>query len=338
MSRALGPGGLADRLAALSLAVTGLAVERSAVPVADYYDGTSRPTGIAVLTGAGARGRGECVAWTPREQDEFAAACQRLAYPAETTVGELSLLLADELDDPYHRAAVEGAAIDLALRQAGTNPFALARRPALPVAFCRSIGREPDPLTAIARVLERDPGARLKLDVPPDGWPPSTWEVLAAWGRVVVFDFKRECDLEQVRLAHRAVPDAWLEDPPVEAMTLDPHGDWRRRVSLDGYVFAAVDLDDPEVPPAAVNVKAPRVGGWLEALRCLEICRRRGWHAYMGGMFEADVGRAQARVLASLFTADAWNDLAPLSISAAQSPSSSQLLSVDDHMGFSARS
>ncbi|HET6360969.1 MAG TPA: hypothetical protein VFH11_02815 [Gemmatimonadota bacterium] len=333
MSRALGPGGLADRLGSLSLAVTGLAVERRTVPVAGYYDGAGRPTGIAVLAGAGARGRGECVAWTPREQDAFAAACSGLELPAEATIEELSVLLADELDDPYHRTAVEGAAIDLALRQAGTNLFALAHRPARPIAFCHSIGREADPLPAITDLLERDPGAQVKLDVPPDGWLPSTWEALAALRRIVVFDFKRESHLDQVRFAHQAVPDAWLEDPPAEAMTLDPRGDWRRRVSLDGYVFAAVDLDDPEIPPAAVNVKAPRVGGWLEALRCLETCRRRGWHAYMGGMFEVHVGRAQARVLASLFTADAWNDLAPLAPPGEYSPAS-QLDPTDDYAGF----
>ena len=139
-----------------------------------------------------------------------------------------------------------------------------------------------------------------------------TWEALAGLRRVVVLDFKRESDLDQVRLAHAAIPDAWLEDPPAEAITLDTRGAWTDRVALDGYVLAAVDLDRPEIPPAAVNVKAPRVGGWIEALRCLDECRRRGLHAYMGGMFEVDVGRSQARILASLYTADAWNDLAPL--------------------------
>ena len=113
-----------------------------------------------------------------------------------------------------------------------------------------------------------------------------------------------QSDLDQVRLAHRAIPEAWLEDPPFQAITLDPRGDWLERVSLDGYVLAAVDLDDPEIPPAAVNIKAPRVGGWLEALRCLEECRRRALRAYVGGMLEVDVGRSQARVLASLFTAE----------------------------------
>ena len=137
-----------------------------------------------------------------------------------------------------------------------------------------------------------------------------------------------------MRLAHAAMPDAWLEDPPAEAVTLDPRGGWRERVALDGYVLAAVDLDDPEIPPAAVNVKAPRVGGWIEALRCLEECRHRGLHAYVGGMFEVGPGRPQARVLASLFTADAWNDVAPLLPAASGAFSPSPWETNDNFIGF----
>lgn len=301
--------------------------------MADYYE-KARPTGFAVLRGRGLSGSGECVAWTAAEQAEFAAACDRLELPSDCTVGELSALLVGELDDPYHRAAVEGAAIDLALRQSGTNPFELSGNPARPVAFCRSIGAVDDPAAAVAAVLERDPRARIKIDVPAGGWAPSAWEALADTGRVVVLDFKRGSDLDQVRRAHAAIPEAWLEDPPVEAVTLDRRGGWRVRVALDGYILAAVDLDDPEIPPAAVNVKAPRVGGWLEALRCLEECRRAGFHTYVGGMFEVGPGRLQARVLASLFTAEAWNDVAPISSGPTSPLPSSPLDQTDRYVGF----
>ena len=327
------PGELVDRLSALPVAIDGLRVERGALVVEGYYD-EARPTGFAVLRGHGLTGRGECVAWTPAEQAEFAAACDRLDLPRRSTVGETAGLLARDLDDPYHRAAVEGAAIDLALRQANTNPFALAGLPARPVAFCRSIGVADDPQAAIVPVLEGDPDARIKIDVPDEGWPPTAWEILADTGRIVVLDFKRGSDLDQVRLAHAAMPRAWLEDPPVEAVTLDPRGSWRERVALDGYVLAAVDLDDPEIPPAAVNVKAPRLGGWIEALRCLEECRHRGLHAYVGGMFEIGPGRLQARVLASLFTADAWNDVAPIATGIGGAEPSSPLPQTDRYSGF----
>ena len=280
--------------------------------VTGYYGDEPRPTGVAALSGGGHVGRGECVAWTPQEQAAFAADCEALALPDSATVGEISELALEHLADPYGRAAVEGAAIDLALRLAGENPFRLADRPPVPVAFCWSLGSLPDPEPAIREILREDPDARLKVDVPARGWSRRTWESLARTGRVVVADFKRAGDLEQVRLAHAWLPDAWIEDPPVEASSLDPTARWHDRVSLDGYVLAAVDLEEPAIRPAAVNVKAPRVGGWLEALRCLEACRRRGWEAYMGGMFEVGVGRAQARVLASLFTSRGWNDLAPV--------------------------
>lgn len=330
MSRALSPGELSERLAALPLRVADFSVELGSVPVAGFYEGAPRPRGIALLAGAGERGRGECVAWTPEEQRAFEAACGRLSLPGSSTVGDVSRLLQAELDDPYHRAAVEGAAIDLALRQASTNPFELAGRPASPVVFCWSIGRGGDPLGRVDELLRRAPEARVKIDVPADGWSEDEWARLAASGRVVVVDFKRDGAPAQVALAHRFLPDAWLEDPPAQVITTDPGGAWRSRVALDGYVLAAVDLVSPEIPPAAVNLKAPRVGGWLETLRCLEECRRRGLAAYVGGMFEVDAGRRQARVIASLFTADGWNDLAPLAGPLTPSPLGQR----NDYVGF----
>lgn len=299
-----------------------------------YYGNEPRPTGVALLAGGGHVGRGECVAWTREEQAAFAADCAALALPASATVGEVSELAQRDLADPYGRAALEGAAIDLALRQAGENPFRLAGREPEPVAFCWSLGSDADPGPAIRRILGDDPDARIKVDVPARGWPRGTWESLARTGRVVVADFKRAGDLAQVRLAHAWFPDAWIEDPPVEASSLDPTGRWRARVALDGYVLAAVDLEEPAIAPAAVNVKAPRVGGWLEALRCLEACRRRGWQAYVGGMFEVGVGRAQARVLASLFTSPAWNDLAPVLHAAGAPRPASPLVVSGSYAGF----
>lgn len=330
MSRELGPGALAQRLGSLPLVIDGLRVELAEVPVPGYYEGVPRPRGLALLTGGGVRGCGECVAWTRAEQEIFLTACERLPLPHRVTVGAFSAFLAEALDDPYHRAAVEGAALDLALRQAGTNPFALAGRGAAPVAFCRSIGRETDALERVESMIERDPETRIKVDVPEAGWTDDEWARLAGTERIVVVDFKRDSAPDQVARAHAFLPHAWLEDPPPDSITLDARAPWLRRVALDGYVLAAVDLEAPEIPPAAVNVKAPRVGGWLEALRCLETCRQRGLEAYVGGMFEVDVGRLQARVLASLFTAEAWNDLAPLGPSDPTSP----LLLSSDYVGF----
>ncbi|MBW3660690.1 MAG: hypothetical protein KY397_03550 [Gemmatimonadetes bacterium] len=330
---ALDPGELAGALAELVVEIESVDVETGPVEVGGYYDGGARPKGVARLHGGEGVGRGECVAWSSEGQADFARACRLLVPLGRITVGGLERRLRHATEDPYHRAAIEAAAIDLALVQALTNPFALANRTPRPVSFCRSINRTDDPVTAMRNLLAADPAARIKIDCPEEGWNDGVWDALAETDRVAVVDFKRKGPPERPVEVHRRLPRAWLEDPPVEAAgrLVDPAaGDWGARIALDGYVGRASDLDRPALPAAAVNVKAPRVGGWLEALRCLETCRLRGWHAYVGGMFEVDVGRAQAAVLASLFTADAWNDLAPLGAPGSTSP----IVLTDDYAGF----
>jgi L-alanine-DL-glutamate epimerase-like enolase superfamily enzyme len=308
----LGPGALADALSRLPVLIDSARVEVSAVHVEGFSDGP-RPTSVVTLAGGGAIGAGECVAWTMEEQERFAHLGPSLVTPGQTTIGELHDAIRSA--ERYHRAAVESAALDLALRQASTNLFALARRPPLPVAFCLSIGvedvaRAGEPATAVFQALARHPLARIKIDVDPAGWSEWEWGELAGTGRVVVADFKRRGAASQVNRAYEALPDAWLEDPPLDALGSD--ASWLGRVALDGYVQTAADLAPPPVTPGAVNIKAARMGGPLEALRALELCAREGWWAYVGGMFEVGPGRPQAQVIASLFTADAWNDVAPL--------------------------
>ncbi|HET6341136.1 MAG TPA: hypothetical protein VFG78_03020 [Gemmatimonadota bacterium] len=322
--RPLSPGELAERLAELPVLIEGHSVEVDSVPVEGYYGGRARPTGEVSLMGGGQVGRGENVDWTAAEQAHFALVCSDLVpWPASggrATIGDLSASLLESGAHPHHRSAIESAAIELALRQMSTDLFRLAGHPPRPVRYCWSIGREAverdGPLAAVGRLLEAEPEARIKIDCPPSGWPEPTWRTLAGQGRIVVVDFKREGSAAQVALAHRHLPDAWLEDPAAAVIegfdTAGPSPSWLGRIALDGYVLAVADLDNPPIPPAAINVKAPRLGGPLEALRCLERCIREGWHAYIGGMFEVGVGRRQALDLASLFTAGAWNDLAPL--------------------------
>lgn len=309
----LGPGALADRLVELSVAIETVDVELGGAALQGYDEELPRPTAIVVLRGRGRTGRGECVAWTLAEQERFAGVCPGLVPISGQTLGALHDALADA--EPYHAAAIEAAAIDLGLGQASTNLFALSGRPARPVTFCRSLGRwsvakAGGPSRAVQAALAVEPWAHIKIDVDPEGWDESTWRALGLMQRIVVVDFKHGGTVEQVELAHHYLPAAWLEDPPAAALAAK--APWRSRIAVDGYVRITSDLDSLPAEPGAINVKPARMGGPIEALRVLERCMRRSWAAYVGGMFEAGPGRVQARVLASLFTADAWNDLAPL--------------------------
>lgn len=308
----LGPGDLADRLSNLTVDIEDTTVALGSEPVSGYYDGASRPTGFVTLHGGGHSGVGENVSWYPNDQRAFEKACAEVLPLEARTVGEASAIVRERDDQPYHRAAIEAALIDLALRQHETNLFALSGRPVRGVRYAWSIGAASDPLEASDLVRRSCPEARLKIDLPAEGWSDEMWSRLGSLERVVVVDFKRDGANEQLERAAHHLPTAWIEDPPLTARRVTTEAAWRDRVALDAYVSQAVDLNDPPFSPAAVNVKAPRVGGVFEALRVLEACRRLDCSAYFGGMFEVGVGRRQAHVLASLFTADAWNDLAPL--------------------------
>jgi O-succinylbenzoate synthase len=51
---------------------------------------------------------------------------------------------------------------------------------------------------------------------------------------------------------------------------------------------------------AVVNIKAGRVGGYLEAVRIHDVCRAAGIPVWCGGMLETGLGRAANVALAAL--------------------------------------
>jgi O-succinylbenzoate synthase len=51
---------------------------------------------------------------------------------------------------------------------------------------------------------------------------------------------------------------------------------------------------------AIINIKAGRVGGYLEAVRMHDLCREAGIPVWCGGMLETGIGRAANAALAAL--------------------------------------
>ncbi len=72
------------------------------------------------------------------------------------------------------------------------------------------------------------------------------------------------------------------------------------------------DIHALRYPPRMVNIKPSRLGGAPEICSMhLTTVPREGIGNYGGGQFELGVGRGQIQYLASLFHADAPNDVAP---------------------------
>jgi hypothetical protein len=297
------------RFAGLTLEVERYDLERLEKPVTR---GFTRVTTVVHLHGRGAEGLGEDVTWYAEAHDSQ----PELPLAGSWTLESFSAAL--EIPEPHRRWAYESAALDLALRQAGTTFAAVVGREPQPVAFVVSPGLG-DPPTArtVQRWLEFDPALRFKLD-PGSNWADDLIAELAATGAVVTADYKGfyteqdpPPDAGLYRRVAEGFPEAFLEDPALTAETeavLEPH---RARVTWDAPVHSVADVEELLWPPRTLNSKPSRFGFFRELLDFYEHCEARGIGLYGGGMFELGPGRGQIQYLASLFHPDGPNDVAP---------------------------
>jgi hypothetical protein len=226
----------------------------------------------------------------------------------------------------YRRWAFESAALDLALRQAGTNLAAALGREPQPVNFVNSMrlaGWEEGARSSIEPLLARlavYPTLRFKLD-PANDWDDELIEALAETGAVDSLDLKGfykgtpvdvDTDPELYAKLIEAFPEAWLEDPDVTPETrplLDPASE---RVTWDAPIHSIADIEAmPWSPPKTVNVKPSRFGPIRNLFAAYDYCEERGIGAYGGGQTELGQGRGQIQYLASIFHPDTPNDVAP---------------------------
>jgi hypothetical protein len=231
-----------------------------------------------------------------------------------------------DVSPAYRRWAFESAALDLALRQAGTNLAAALGREPQPLTFVNSMrlaGLEPEERSSIEPLLARlevYPTLRFKLD-PFNDWDDELIAALAATGAVDSLDLKGfykdtpvDVITDPVLYAKliETFPDAWLEDPDVTAETkplLDPVSE---RVTWDAPIHSIADIEAmPWSPPRTVNIKPSRFGPISNLFAAYDYCEERGIGAYGGGQTELGPGRGQIQYLASIFHPDTPNDVAP---------------------------
>jgi hypothetical protein len=301
------------RFAGLRLEVDGYELERLEKPVTR---GFTRVTTLVHLGGGGDEGLGEDVTWQAEHHDREQAAGPVLPLAGSWTLESFSDAL--DMPDPHRRWAYESAALDLALRQAGTTLAEVVGREPQPVAFVVSPGLgEPPTARTVLRWLELDPSLRLKLD-PGSDWTEELIAELAAAHAVVIADYKGfyteqdpPPDADLYRRVAEGFPEAYLEDPAITDETelvLGPHSE---RVTWDAPIHSVADVEQLPFPPRVLNSKPSRFGRLSELLAFYDHCERNGIALYGGGMFELGPGRGQIQYLASLFHPDGPNDVAP---------------------------
>jgi L-alanine-DL-glutamate epimerase-like enolase superfamily enzyme len=225
-----------------------------------------------------------------------------------------------DLERNWRRWTFESAALDLALRQTGTNlPEVLGRTPQ-PLTFVTSFGLgDPPDIDKVANRRAAHPTVGFKLDVAPS-WTQEIMDRVAAVEGVATIDFKGQYGMEVedeaalLAMYERTLatfPAVVFEDPhdhPAVIEMLTPIAD---RVSYDAPITSVESIAARPIEVGIVNVKPCRVGRLEELSRLYAHCESAGIRMYNGGMGELGVGRGQAQLLAALFHPDAPNDIAP---------------------------
>ncbi|MDP9227439.1 MAG: hypothetical protein M3M99_00085 [Actinomycetota bacterium] len=320
-----------DKIAELPLTVDSYELEGMEFEAPDF----TRKTTLVKLRGGGEEGVGEDVVYDALDHVALQDAGPVHDLTGEHTISGFSELLEGldlfptpperEVSDNYRRWAFESAALDLALRQAGTSLHERLGREPRPVEFVVSMrlapleGEEPSSIEPVRRRLEVYPTLRFKLD-PTNDWSDELIAQLVETGAVDSLDLKGfysgtpvdvKTDPELYAKLVEAFPAAWLEDPDVSDETrpiLDPVAD---RVTWDAPIHSVADIEDREWPPRMVNIKPSRFGPLSELFAAYDHCDANGIGAYGGGQWELGPGRGHIQYLASVFHPDTPNDVAP---------------------------
>ena len=325
-----------DRLADLEVEIDDYALERLERNVSSEF---LRVTTVIRMRGRGAEGIGEDVVYDAVDHDAAQKQGAVLPLTGRFTLRTFAERLREvdlfpvppqrDVSRLYRHYAYESAALDLALRQAGTSLHAFLGREPRPLTYVVSLRLgEPPSLDPVTRRLERYPELRFKLDATVS-WTDELVAALADTGAVDSVDFKglytgtvvdSPADPALYGRVLAALPDAWIEDPHLDdavQQLLVPHRD---RVSWDANIHGIADIEGLPFPPKMVNVKPSRVGSLEELFGTYAYCEERGIGMYGGGQFELGPGRGQIQLLASLYHPDGPNDVSPAGFHASDPP------------------
>jgi O-succinylbenzoate synthase len=264
----------------------------------------------------------------PTYSSEYADAAQHLlahhlvprlaaAQPSATTNGtgvtaaRVGPLLAAVKGHPMAKAALEAAVLDAELRAAGLSFGAYLGAVSDRVPAGVSVGIHPS-IPALLDAVDAylaEGYLRIKLKIEP-GWDVEPVRaVRARFGDDVLLQVDANTAYRLADARHLARLDEFgllLIEQPLPEDDVRGHAELARRlrtpVCLDESITSARAAADAIALGACsiVNIKAGRVGGYLEARRVHDVCAANGVPVWCGGMLETGIGRAANVALAAL--------------------------------------
>ena len=272
------------------------------------------------VVGPEAEGWGECVAFgEPFYSSEYTAGAHdvikhhllpRLFAKGEVAADEVAFLLNEVRGHPMAKGAVEMAVLDAELRVRGESfgEFLGAVRPAVDCGVSVGIHENVTDLLHTVEGYLDDGYRRIKLKIEPGHDVEPVRAVRERFGDVL-FQVDANAAYTRDDAHHLAKLDAFdllLIEQPLPEDDVVGHAELARVVTtpicLDESITSARGAEDAIALGACriVNIKAGRVGGYLQAKRVHDVCAAADVPVWCGGMLETALGRAANVALAAL--------------------------------------
>lgn len=239
----------------------------------------------------------------------------RYLAPALLSVGdvapeEVAGILRPFVGHRMAKAGIELAVLDAALRADGRSlaSYLGAVHDRIPSGVSVGIQRDPSALVdAVGGYLDEG-YVRIKIKIMPGRDVADTAAVREAFGAIPLqVDANSAYTLADVAtLAELDRFDLLLIEQPLQEDDIVDHATLaaalRTPVCLDESIVSAKAAADAIALRAAavINIKAGRVGGYLEAVAVHDLCLAAGIPVWCGGMLETGIGRAANAALAAL--------------------------------------
>lgn len=282
---------------------------------------TSRDALLIHVKGPSGDGWGECVAmdeplYSAEYVDGAQAVIERFLLPRlweapDVTAEQVAPRLAEVKGHPMAKAAIEMAVLDAELSARGESfaTYLGAVAESVPSGVSVGITSSVGELLDVVRAYLDAGYVRVKLKIEP-GWD---FEPVGAVRERFGDDLLLQVDANTAysladakQLARLDAFDLLLIEQPLPEDDVAGHVELARLVKtpicLDESITSAAVAADAVARGACsiVNIKAGRVGGYLEARRVHDVCAAHGIPVWCGGMLETGLGRAANLALAAL--------------------------------------
>ncbi len=303
--------------------LSGVELRRIRIPLVSpfrtsFATETERDVLLVHVIGDETEGWGECVAiGEPLYSEEYVDGAQQVIgdfliprLPSDVTARALGPAFAPIKGHAMARAAVEMAVLDAELRLAGLSYAAYlgATRDRVPAGVSVGI------MDSVPELLDHVDGylaegyARIKLKIQP-GWDIEPVRAVRERFGDVLLQVDANTAYTRADVRHLAGLDPFgllLIEQPLPEDDILGHAQLARAVTtpicLDESIVSARAAADALALGACsiVNVKAGRVGGYLEARRIHDVCAAHDVPVWCGGMLETGLGRAANLAFAAL--------------------------------------